>query len=148
MLQLIAIDTRRFEIEVVTALPRTIPAIWADKILLEQVLLNLVLNAIEAMSTGASAKRCLTISSSLNDHGKVEIEVRDTGPGVGKEEQEKIFEPFYTTKSKGMGMGLAICRSIVEDNDGQLWLASQPREGASFRLTLSVAEQGEITHVS
>ena len=107
---------------------------------MQQVLLNLVLNAIEAMDAVEAEARELSISTEQTQTKSVLVAVRNSGPGIGLENLERVFEAFYTTKSKGMGVGLAICRSIIEAHGGQLWAgANQPR-GAVFQFTLPNAE--------
>jgi signal transduction histidine kinase len=95
-----------------------------------------VVNAIEAMSAVDDGARELTISSGNDDSGGVLISVRDSGLGVVAEDAERVFEPFYTTKAAGMGMGLSICRSIVEAHGGRLWVTANLPRGAAFQFTV------------
>ena len=95
--------------------------------------MNLMLNAIEAMKQNAGE---LTIKSQLSDDGQLLISVSDTGVGLPAEKPEKIFDAFFTTKSQGTGMGLAITRSIIEAHCGRLWASANPAGGATFRFTL------------
>jgi signal transduction histidine kinase len=88
---------------------------------LEQVFLNLVMNAIEAMNSSKSDHRVLELKTSVNEGHEVLVTVADSGPGVDAENLEKIFDAFFTTKPDGMGMGLSICRSIIESHGGRLW---------------------------
>lgn len=113
-----------------------LPRVHADPIQIEQVVLNLMLNAIEAMQ--ASSERILTVRTSVSN-GKVLVCVGDTGPGLDAAIGEQVFEPFFTTKPKGLGMGLAISRRIVEAHGGQLSAASKPEGGSEFSLSLPVA---------
>jgi len=100
--------------------------------------MNLMLNAIEAMKeTGGS----LSVKSLLNQEGLFQISVSDTGPGLPVAKEKQIFEPFFTTKPQGSGMGLAICRSIVESHGGCLWAAANGDRGACFNFTLPAANQ-------
>lgn len=111
------------------------PKTSGDQAQLEQVFLNLIMNAIEAMSASANGARALDIKSSVTDGGDVVVTVADSGPGVAGEDLETIFEAFFTTKPEGMGMGLSICRSIVEAHGGRLW-ASRGDRGLIFHVFL------------
>jgi signal transduction histidine kinase len=99
------------------------------------VLLNLITNAIDAMAT-KDGTRLLRVRSEVNEAGGVIVSVADNGPGIGPQQLEQIFNPLFTTKSGGMGMGLSICRSIMEAHGGRLWVESNKPEGAVFRFTL------------
>lgn len=114
-----------------------LPAVRADKIRIQQVLINLMRNAVEAMS--ASPLRELAIETRLSSPGEVEVLVADTGTGIAPEMAEKVFEPFVTTKDGGMGIGLAVCRGIVEAHGGRLWAEPAPGGGTIFQFTLPVA---------
>jgi signal transduction histidine kinase len=114
-------------------LDREAPNILADRVQLQQVFMNLMLNAIEAMrETGGK----LTISSRLNSDGQLIVSISDTGVGLPGQEVEQIFEAFYTTKPQGTGMGLAITRSIVEAHGGRVWATPNPEVGATFHFSL------------
>jgi signal transduction histidine kinase/ligand-binding sensor domain-containing protein len=113
-----------------------LPAVKADPVELQQVLLNLVVNAIEAMSTMKDGPRELTIRSAADESGGVVVSVSDTGPGLDSAALEKIFQAFYTTKESGLGMGLSICRSIIESHGGKLWASANSPRGAVFQFTL------------
>ncbi len=110
-------------------------AVHGDRVQLQQVILNLIVNAIEAMGTIRDRRRQLAILSANDDSG-VRVEVRDCGPGVDPDGVERIFEPFYTTKPDGIGMGLWICRSIIEAHGGRLWVTPNPPRGAAFQFSL------------
>lgn len=138
LLQLSSMDSRWSDVEVNTELNEQIPMIFADKVLLEQVILNLIINALDAMSDKDVTERKLTIRTSLNDNGLVVIEISDSGHGLNTEQCSKVFEPFYTTKKSGMGMGLSICKSIIDDNGGNIWAESTPGNGSQFRFTIPV----------
>jgi signal transduction histidine kinase len=99
------------------------------------VLLNLITNAIDSMAAKVGA-RDLCVRSEVHDTGGVIVSVADTGTGIGSQDIERIFDPLFTTKSGGMGMGLSICRSIIEAHDGQLWVAPNKPEGAVFQFML------------
>jgi signal transduction histidine kinase len=109
--------------------------ISGDRIQLQQVLLNLITNAIDSMAAKDGA-RVLCVRSEVHDGGGVKVSVADTGTGIGSQELERIFNPLFTTKSGGMGMGLSICRSIIEAHDGRLWVAPNKPEGAVFWFIL------------
>ena len=119
-----------------------LPSINGDIVQLQQVLLNLMMNAIEAMAGEKSARRELHVSSE-RDGEQVLVTVRDTGNGLDPSASEAIFEAFFTTKSHGLGMGLAISRSIVETHGGRLWAAANERGGTIFRFTVPLARQPE-----
>ena len=116
------------------------PETLGDQAQLEQVFLNLVMNAIEAMSSSKSNRRVLELKTSVDDDDEILVTVADNGPGVEVEDLEKIFEAFFTTKSDGMGMGLSICRSIIESHSGRLW-ASRGNLGLIFHVSLPRANR-------
>jgi signal transduction histidine kinase len=103
---------------------------------MQQVVLNLILNAVEAMSSVDDAPRELSISTEPSGLDEVLVAVRDSGPGIDPERLERVFDSFYTTKSNGMGLGLSICRSIVDAHGGQLWAGANEPGGAVFKFTL------------
>jgi C4-dicarboxylate-specific signal transduction histidine kinase len=117
-----------------------LPAVMAERVQLQQVLLNLIMNAIEAMSSVTGRERHLRISSGLDEQANVRITVEDTGSGIAPALLDRIFDPFFTTKSKGMGLGLFICRSIVEAYGGRLWATPRSPNGAAFHLSLPGVE--------
>jgi len=114
-----------------------VPPVFVDKVQIQQVVLNLVRNAVEAMAQSPS--RVLTIETG-EQHGAALVRVIDTGPGMAPEVAEKLFEPFLTTKSTGMGIGLSICRSIIEAHGGRIWVSKNPSGGAIFSFTLPLGE--------
>ena len=120
-------------------LARDLPSIMADSIQIEQVVLNLLYNAIEAMNEASYGRRELVVSSRQVEEGQLEVMVRDSGPGLDPATSDRLFDTFFTTKEDGMGLGLAISRSIVEAHGGQLWADSQPGKGATFYFNLLVA---------
>jgi C4-dicarboxylate-specific signal transduction histidine kinase len=115
--------------------------IQGDRVQLQQVALNLVLNAVDAMSSVEAGPRELVISTEQNQTNGVRVAVRDSGPGVDPEQRERVFEAFYTTKSSGVGMGLSICRSIIDAHGGRLWVDANKPRGAVFQFTLPSAER-------
>jgi PAS domain S-box-containing protein len=118
-----------------------LPTVMAERVQLQQVLLNLIMNAIEAMSSVTGRERHLRIASGLDEKANVRITVEDTGSGIAPAYLDRIFDPFFTTKSNGMGLGLAICRSIIEAHGGRLWASPQSPSGAVFHLSLPSAER-------
>jgi C4-dicarboxylate-specific signal transduction histidine kinase len=122
-----------------TWLADDVPHIVADRIQVQQVILNLVVNAIEAMSGRGDGRRELSIRSGLDDPRHVTVAVRDSGPGLDAKSVDRVFDAFYTTKPQGLGMGLAICRSIVEAHGGRLWATRNDGRGATFQFTLPIA---------
>ena len=114
-----------------------------DRVQLQQVLLNLTMNAIDAMSSIVGRDRLLTIAAEIDENGMAGITVEDTGSGIERANLNRIFEPFFTTKSAGMGLGLCICRSIVETHGGKLWASPRSPFGTQFYLTMPRAEGRE-----
>jgi PAS domain S-box-containing protein len=119
-----------------TELAGDLPFVLGDRVQLQQVLLNLIINGVEAMSSVADGPRELLVYSRLHESNQVLVGVQDSGVGIEPENLKKIFDPFYTTKSQGMGMGLAISRSIVENHGGKLWASPNDGPGATFKFAL------------
>jgi C4-dicarboxylate-specific signal transduction histidine kinase len=113
-----------------------LPLIQGDRVQLQQVVLNLILNAVEAMSSVDGARRELSISTERRGADEVLVTVRDSGPGIDPEHLERVFDSFYTTKLGGIGLGLSICRSIIDAHGGRLWAAANEPRGAAFQFTL------------
>jgi signal transduction histidine kinase len=134
VLRLIQKETAEKRIAVETDLQKTLPPAQGDRIQLQQVIFNLLLNGIEAMDTVTDRPRKLLIRSKLQDADVILVEIRDHGTGLA--DSEKVYEPFYTTKEKGMGMGLSICRSIVEAHGGRLGTTPSQGPGTTFFFTL------------
>ena len=131
-------EATRYGVSIRTDLAADIPEIAADLVQLQQVLMNLVLNAIEAMKDSGGE---LTVKSHPQD-GQLHFSVSDTGVGLPSHETEQIFSAFFTTKPQGSGMGLAISRSIVESHGGQLWASANTGGGATFHFTLPIQVTG------
>jgi C4-dicarboxylate-specific signal transduction histidine kinase len=131
--------TRSKRITLETRLTPDAPAVLADRVQLQQVLVNLITNAADAMDEVNERPRTVTISSSCDDGRQVEVAVADVGVGIDPRHRDRIFDPFFTTKDDGMGMGLAICRGIVEACGGRLWVTSNPDCGTTFRFALPAA---------
>ena len=132
------IEARKAGARISVSVPSDLPAAYADKIMIEQVVLNLVKNGIEAMHDTPRGERELAISARANGKDFIEVKVADRGHGVLVGQTEKLFAPFYTTKPEGMGMGLNICRSIVEFHHGRLWAVANSGGGSVFSFTLPV----------
>ena len=128
-------DLQRHRILVQAEPNAQLPQVKGDRIQLQQVLLNLITNAIDSMAAKDGA-RVLCVKSEVHDGGGVVVSVADTGTGIGSQDLERIFNPLFTTKSGGMGMGLSICRSIIEALDGRLWVTPNKPEGAVFQFML------------
>jgi signal transduction histidine kinase len=133
-------DLGRHRISVKVEQSERLLQVVGDRIQLQQVLLNLITNAIEAMAT-VDGPRVLAVSASARDGGGVLISIADTGEGIGAEDVQRVFNPLFTTKAGGMGMGLAICRSIIEAHDGTLWAVPNAPRGAVFHFALGGAEE-------
>jgi PAS domain S-box-containing protein len=123
-------------VSVQTELVDGLPLIQGDRVQLQQVMLNLMINAVEAMSGVNHGPRELLISTGKSDTGGVCVAVRDSGPGLTPAALERLFEPFYTTKPRGLGLGLSICRSIIEAHGGRLWASANAPRGAVFQFML------------
>jgi signal transduction histidine kinase len=115
-----------------------LPMILGDRVQLQQVVINLVMNGIEAMQSTTDRPRELVIRSGQDDAHGVLVSVTDCGVGISAENADRLFNAFFTTKSSGMGMGLSICRSIVEAHGGRLWATANVAHGATFQFTLPV----------
>jgi PAS domain S-box-containing protein len=131
---------RRNDIALETTLADGLPPVWGDRVQLQQVVVNLIVNAIEAMSAPGDRPRQLVIGARETEGG-VCAEVRDSGPGIASDISDKLFEPFHTSKAQGIGMGLSISRSIIEAHGGQLWTAPNLPHGAVFRFSLPIRER-------
>jgi PAS domain S-box-containing protein len=135
----------RHEVSLALDLAPALPAVVGDRVQLQQVVLNLVMNGIEAMAGVAARPRELTISSQSHDRHDVTVDVQDTGVGIDQNDLERLFDAFFTTKPGGMGMGLSISRSIVEAHGGRLWASPNPRHGATFHFALPITGDGVPT---
>jgi PAS domain S-box-containing protein len=129
-------ELRRNGTSLQTQLADGLPLIRGDRIQVQQVMLNLILNAIEAMNIPSKTQRELLIRTEQDGPGGVLVAVEDSGPGLKPESQHRLFDSFYTTKSDGLGMGLSICRSIIEAHGGRVWATANLPQGAAFQFTL------------
>ena len=131
-------ESQQNQISIQTQLSDDVPPINGDRVQLQQVLLNLLLNSIESLRLVAVGSRRLVIASAKSDSNSVLISVQDTGKGISSSDLDYLFDPFYTTKSDGMGIGLTISRSIVESHGGRIWATPNSPRGAVFHFTLPI----------
>ena len=136
IMSLSAAELRDNRVIVRMELDPALPAIRGDRVQLQQVTLNLILNASDALKDVATRPRELTLKTALQDDMALRLTVADSGKGIGLEQIDKLFEPFYTTKSKGMGIGLFVSRTIIEKHGGRLWAERNEPEGASFSFSI------------
>ena len=141
VVHMITPDARRRDtvVDLISGVP--LPGIRGDRVHLQQVLLNLLINRMEAMSKVEPANRRLTVRTSLAPGGMVELSVTDRGHGIPKDHLQHIFDSFYSTKPDGMGLGLAISRSVVEAHGGRIIADSNADAGATFRVLLPVSDE-------
>ncbi|MFZ1951624.1 MAG: MASE4 domain-containing protein [Pseudolabrys sp.] len=128
-------DLRDYGVSLTTELGGNVPSIHADRAQINQVLFNLFKNAIEAMLSCPPEKRSLRVVTAATENSDVSINIRDTGPGIGVENRESVFDPFFTTKQKGTGLGLFICRTIIERHGGKLRLGESSSRGTTFEIS-------------
>ena len=144
MLPLVRLQARKSGARIEVDIPAPPPRVWADRTMVEQVLLNLTRNAIQAMESEAialAARRLRIVVRPLGGQGRdawVEFQIGDVGPGIAPEVAERLFTPFFTTRSEGMGLGLSLCRTVVEQHGGVLDFDTSPA-GTTFRFTLRAA---------
>jgi PAS domain S-box-containing protein len=138
VLKLMRTDLVDQGVTVHTDLAQALPVANADRVQLQQVLLNLVMNACDAMSTGPADDQTVTIRTAPGEHEGIRVSVADRGVGLQPDLLEKVFEPFFTTKPHGTGLGLSVCRTIVTAHGGKLWAVNNPEKGATFHFTLPV----------
>jgi two-component system sensor kinase FixL len=119
-------------------LEKGLPPVLVDKIQIHQVIINLIRNGVDALE--AVERREIVISTRRGAPGTIEIAVADTGPGLAREVAQRLFQPFVTTKPGGLGIGLSICRSIVDGHGGRLWASDNPGGGTIFHVRLPIAE--------
>ena len=144
VLKLVRSDLVNQNVTTQTELAPDLPVVHGDRVQLQQVLLNLVMNGCEAMAGTEKSARQLTIRTDRSEDGSVRVSVADCGPGIAPEKLEQIFESFYTTKPQGMGLGLTVCRTIITAHHGKLWATSKPGRGAT-RLALRCRWRGRGT---
>jgi len=137
---LIEIDAEKSSVRLVLELAAGAPPVRADAVMIEQVIFNLIKNGIEAMQETAIENRRLVIRSVVHAPQTVEVAIADNGPGIDNPLAENLFAPFFTTKPQGMGLGLHICRSIIEMHAGKLWCDRNPSGGSIFHFSLPIAQ--------
>ena len=130
-------EARRHRVSLNRQLKEDLPRVRGDRVQLQQVVLNLIMNGLEAIARSKNGTRELSITSDVDDAQNVIVAVRDSGEGLDSANLERVFDAFYTTKPQGMGMGLAISRTIIESHGGRLWATTNSPKGAVFQFTLS-----------
>ena len=138
---LAAPETRRRGIVIAFDLTPDLPPAYVDDVQIEQVILNLLRNGAEALASADGTNRELRVRTSLTEDGNIQISVSDTGPGLPPPFAAKLFEPFFSTKPDGVGLGLAISRTIVETHGGRIWVTPNPDRGVTFRFTVPAQTQ-------
>ena len=141
VLTLVDIDLRKHSIECQVTLSEQLPPAMANAVQLQQVVLNLVMNAIELMNT--AEPRVLSIKSEFTGQDSIRVAIEDTGSGIDPSNRDRIFKPLFTTKVRGMGMGLSICHSIMESHDGKIWVSAGASRGSIFQFELPVYQSGQ-----
>jgi signal transduction histidine kinase len=139
VLQMVEHDLQVHGVSVSTEFQEGLPQIMADRTQLQQVILNLVRNAIDAMDAGPATKRTLRLVTTQDGNSAVSLSIQDSGPGINPENETRVFDPFFTTKSSGMGLGLSISRSVIEDYSGELRLTKTNSNGCTFEIALPSA---------
>lgn len=140
-MHLLAVEFRSHRVKLELNLKNELPPVLADKVLVEQVIFNLARNALEAMDVINESERLLKVVTLVNGSGEIEVGIEDSGPGLPVDKVNVIFEPFYSSKEDGMGMGLAISHSIIHAHSGRLWAMENPSGGTIFRFTLPIATE-------
>lgn len=143
-LQLLKVELRSHQVQLILDLEKDLPKTLADRILIEQVVHNLSRNAIEAMDSINHSKRILKITTSAAKSGGIEVNIKDSGAGMNVDQLKQVFEPFHTTKVNGMGLGLVICQSIIDAHQGRLWAVSNEHTGTIFSFTLPLISEEDI----
>jgi signal transduction histidine kinase len=142
---LLGVELQSHQVDLRLTTPQDLPNVRGDRIHLQQVLLNLLLNSLEALNSMPAGSRHIEIGAARRNGGWVEVTVRDTGPGIELDMLPVLFEPFLTSKTKGTGLGLAISRTIVEAHGGRIHAENDPGGGACVRIELPVASEGGTT---
>jgi signal transduction histidine kinase len=143
VIELVSSDVLRSKVKLQAELATDLPPVTGDRIQLQQVILNLILNARDAMSEVRTYPRELLVTTLKSKSGDVVVAVRDSGKGLDAKDAERIFDPFFTTKAEGLGLGLSISRRIIEDHDGQMWATPNDDKGATIQFTLPVGSRSE-----
>jgi C4-dicarboxylate-specific signal transduction histidine kinase len=143
VLNLVQQDLRFNDVSVSAEFCADLPAVHADRTQLQQVILNLIRNSIDAMEVTPRRARRLGLVTSVDGHSSVVLSVRDSGPGIAAEHADRVFDPFFTTKPAGLGLGLPICQTIIEEHGGQLRLPKVDSGGCVFEIVLPIAGSGD-----
>jgi signal transduction histidine kinase len=138
--QLISAQASAHQVTLTTSLASRALIVSGDRVQLQQVVLNLVMNSIEAIGSAVSGERRITARTSLLDDATAEVSIADSGPGIAPERVDQVFQPFFSTKDAGMGMGLSIARTIVASHRGRIWAANRREGGAVLRFTIPLAK--------
>jgi signal transduction histidine kinase len=138
---LVYMDLRKHSIETNVNLSEQLPTIFGNEVQLQQVILNLVMNAIDSMNS--AEPRILSINTEMVGQNAVHVSVADTGSGISVANLNRIFKPMFTTKAHGMGMGLSICKSIIESHGGKIWVSAGASRGSIFQFELPVYQSGD-----
>ena len=146
ILVLIHNELLKRQVSVSMALAATLPPVFGDRVQLQQLMVNLIMNGIEAMASVTDRPKELTIETRVEGTDQVLVLVGDVGEGLNPEKIDRIFDPFFTTKPEGTGMGLAICRSVVEAHDGRIWASPGVPHGAMLQFTLPTRAVSQITY--
>jgi signal transduction histidine kinase/ABC-type uncharacterized transport system substrate-binding protein len=141
VLSIVRIDLQKNDIQVQTELDSQLPAVAGDKVQLQQVTLNLVMNAVDAMQS--AKRRVLGVQSKRSKPDKVVVSIEDTGTGIAPSAIDQVFSPLFSTKTEGMGMGLSICRSIIESHGGRIWASSEVHKGTLVHFELPTSAKGQ-----
>ena len=134
-------NAEEYKISLRLDLDAELPQVFGDRVQLQQVVLNLILNGLEAINAGGDGLRELVVRASKDAPDVVTISVQDSGIGIHEENKDRIFDAFFSTKSQGMGMGLSISRSIIEEHDGRMWVTQSPVQGATFSFTVPIHKE-------
>jgi C4-dicarboxylate-specific signal transduction histidine kinase len=140
VLTLLRIDLQKDDVRVETRLDEQLPDVMGDAVQLQQVILNLIVNAADAMRT--VQPRVLKVQTGRGTSGMLRVSIEDSGPGISASDRDRVFNPLVTTKAGGMGMGLSICRSIIENHGGKIWVSPAATGGAAFEFELPVNHSG------
>lgn len=138
--ELLRLEAEQHQVSIRNSLPGGLPPVFADRVMIEQVLLNLIKNAIEAMRDTPPARRLIQVSARVDYDGMIELRVADQGCGIDEDGMRRLFTPMFTTKPDGLGIGLAICRSIIEYHEGRLFAEPNPDGGGGCALVFTVPQ--------
>jgi signal transduction histidine kinase len=129
-------EIQRQRVTLSVQIDEPLPAVCGDRIQLQQVIINLIMNAVQAMAASPDGRRDVFVHLRHTEGEGVVLQIRDSGPGIDAQNMPSLFNPFFTTKANGMGMGLSICRSIIESHGGRIWADSEPGQGAALSFAL------------